>query len=70
MLRCAADELSPTSTGAWTDALVGLGVTLEVEILASSAFFAALDSSVLLHCEEGRAVYLEAAARCEEGSWP
>lgn len=73
LLRCAADNLTPTSDGAWTDALDGLGVELGVEFAATRAYAAVADGRILVggfDIELGRSLYLEAAARVEEGSWP
>lgn len=71
LLRCAADGLSPTSRGAWTDALDGLDVTFEVEMKATRAFADVADGRAFKkrECEEGRAIYLEAAQRVEEGTY-
>ena len=80
LLRCAADGLLPTSTGAWTDALDGLDTDFEIEMLATRAFSKASDESGLPYgldrvlvgedCEIGRGLYLEAALRVELGEWP
>lgn len=75
LLRCAADGLSPTSTGAWTDALNAIEPTGTVEFAASHAFGDAEDEFDIplfesLECEQGRHIYLEAARRVEEGAWP
>lgn len=73
LLRCAADGLTPTSDGAWTDALVGLDASLEVEMVATHWFVSVLrERSPRLpdDPEIGRFVYLEAALRVEEGWTP
>ncbi len=71
LLRCAADNLSPTSKSAWTDALDGLDVSLGVEMSATRAFGVVADGRELTRGSDlGRALYLEAALRVELGEWP
>lgn len=76
LLRCAADNLSPISTGAWTDATEGVGPSCAVELLAHEAFHdvrgarAILDDGSDVDVELGRWTYLEAALRVEQGEWP
>ncbi len=73
LLRCAADNLTPTSRGAWTDALDALEAEMVVELAATMAYGEVADRRVLIggvDIELGRALYLEAAQRVEEGSWP
>jgi hypothetical protein len=70
LLRCAADGLTPESTGAWTDALNGLDVTFDVEFIAARAFMSVLRKPPRRRdCEIGRRAYLEAAQRVEDGEW-
>ena len=72
LLRCAADGLSATSTGAWTDACDGLDIGIKIQMFAISAFVvvAGWGQFSSAEWEDGRAAYLEAALRVEEGSWP
>jgi hypothetical protein len=70
LLRCAADNLSPKSRGAWTDALKYLDVAFEIEMMATRAFAEVAKGRPALDCEMGRSWYLEAALRVEQGARP
>ena len=67
LLRCAADNLSPTSRGAWSNALDDLDVTFEIEMAATHAFSDVAQGRSAKNYEEGRSWYLEAALRVEQG---
>ncbi len=73
LLRCAADNLTPTSRGAWTEALDGVEATLSVEMSATGAYGTVANGRLLtggIDHELGRHMYLEAALRVELGEWP